>query len=162
MPIASSSRALQVLIVEDHPPDVRLLLEGLHEDEVPHQFIVCENSVDAGQYLAGMGKYAHYTRPDLVILDVSLPIWSGLDLLERMKEDPVLKAIPVIVFSSSQARCDVEKAYDLKASCYLSKPIRWEEYKKVVEWIRSFWMHTVALPPQSDRDWKDSRVSPVC
>src|SRR5689334_17509700 len=137
-----SARALRVLIVEDHEPDVHLLLQGLREAEVPHEFIVCENSVEASRQLGRSRVDPSEPLPDLIILDLNLPIWSGLDLLEMLKEDPLFSPIPVIVFSSSTATADVERAYELKAACYLTKPVTLDQYAQTVDWIRTFWMHT--------------------
>lgn len=143
------SRRLRVLIVEDHEPDVHLILQGLREAEIAHEFIVCENSVEASRQLGRSRQHPPEPLPDLIILDLNLPIWSGLDLLAMLKEDYDFQTIPVVVFTSSIADEDLKRAYDLKAACYVRKPMRLDEYMQVVAWIRDFWMHTAELLPHS-------------
>jgi CheY-like chemotaxis protein len=140
-----STRALDILIVEDNEADARILIEVLQEERVAHRFTVCENGVEAGQYLYRTGKYADAARPELVILDINLPIWSGLELLEKLKADSAIASIPVIVFSSSRSQRDIEKAYELRAACYVSKPSSFGEYEAVAEGIRSSWIYNLAL-----------------
>lgn len=145
----ASPRALHVLIVEDHDADVRLLLEFLRDAEVPHEFTVCENTVEAGRYLYRLGPYSEAPHPDLIILDINLPIFSGLELLAKIKADPKLARLPVVVFSSSKSRAEINRAYDLGAACYVVKPGGFSEYERVARWIRDYWLRLAALPSAS-------------
>jgi CheY-like chemotaxis protein len=86
-------------------------------------------------------------QPDLILLDLNLPKMDGRELLEKIKEDPELKRIPVVILTTSKAEQDIVKTYNLHANCYITKPVDLNQFITVVQTIESFWMTIVKLPP---------------
>ena len=88
------------------------------------------------------------TRPDLILLDLNLPRKNGIEVLIEIKEDELLKNLPVIILTASQADEDIQKAYSHHANCFLTKPIDLDQYIEVVEEIKNFWLNVVNLPKE--------------
>jgi len=143
------ARAIDILLVEDNPGDVRLTREFLAGSRVRTQISAVSNGVEAMAYLRREGKYGAAPRPDLILLDLNLPRKDGREVLAEVKQDDDLKRIPVIVLTSSKADDDVMKTYNLHANCYVTKPVGLEQFGAVVQAIEGFWLSTVKLP--SDR-----------
>jgi CheY-like chemotaxis protein len=144
----SHSRLVEILLVEDNPGDVELVQEALAEGDIPHSLSVVGDGTEAFAYLRGEGEYAGAILPDFVLLDLKLPKKGGLEVLAEMKADPVLRRIPVIVLSSSDAPDDLLRAYDLQVSCYITKPADLDEFERVMQTIRDFTLTVVKLPPR--------------
>jgi two-component system, chemotaxis family, response regulator Rcp1 len=142
----SIGRPVNILLVEDNPGDVRLTVEALKESKVRNNLMVVEDGVEALQCLRQQGKYASQPRPDIVLLDLNLPRKDGREVLAEIKVDELLKHIPVVVVTSSQAEQDVLKAYNLHANCYITKPVDLEQFINVVKSIEDFWLVVVRLP----------------
>lgn len=138
--------AIEILLVEDNAGDVRLTKEALSEAKVPNRLHVAHDGVAALQFLRMEEPYSESPRPDLVLLDLNLPRKSGLEVLAHIKQDPVLRTIPVIILTSSNAESDVLKSYDNHANAYITKPVELEKYFTIVERIDDFWFATARLP----------------
>jgi CheY-like chemotaxis protein len=139
-------RPVEILVVEDSPADARLLQHALRETKVPHRMHLVSNGQDAIDFLYRRETFEKASKPDLVLLDLNLPKKSGHDVLHDVKEDPELKAIPIIVLSSSGSAQDVQKAYNLHANCYLTKPTELDEFFELVRVLEVFWMEFARLP----------------
>lgn len=139
-------RAIEILLVEDNPADVRLTREALRESRVIHQLNAVKDGVEAMEYLRRQGNFAGATRPDLILLDLNLPRMSGLEVLRHVKEDHSLKHIPVIVLTTSKAEQDLLHAYDLHTNCYITKPVDLDQFFQVIRSIEEFWLSVVRLP----------------
>jgi CheY-like chemotaxis protein len=144
-------RPVEILLVEDNPGDVRLMQESFKESKVRNTLHVIRDGVEALAFLRGGGEYADAPRPDLVLLDLSLPKKDGREVLAEIKEDPDLKRIPVVVLTISKAEEDILKSYNLHANCYITKPIDLEQFLGVVKAIDEFWFTIVKLPPDGRR-----------
>jgi CheY-like chemotaxis protein len=142
------SRLVEILLVEDNGGDVELVQEALAEGDVPHSLNVVGDGAEALAYLRGEGEYSGAILPDFVLLDLKLPKKGGLEVLAEMKADAVLRRIPVIVLSSSDAPDDLLRAYDLQVSCYITKPADLDEFERVMHTIRDFTLTVVKLPPR--------------
>ena len=141
---------IQILLVEDNPGDVVLMLEALKAAKVHNQINVVGDGAEAMDYLLGKGKHAGATRPDLIMLDLNLPRMDGREVLARIKEaNGALARIPVVVLTSSSAEKDIAQAYDLHANCYVVKPVDFQKMTEVVRSIQNFWFTVVQLPPPS-------------
>jgi two-component system response regulator len=92
------------------------------------------------------GDYADMPRPDLILLDLNLPRMDGREVLAQIKADPNLKRIPVVILTTPRAEEDVLKAYELNANCYITKPVDFEQFIKVVSAVEEFWLTIVRLP----------------
>jgi len=140
--------AIDILLVEDSPADVRLTREALRDTKLINRMAVAADGIDALDILHRRGRYADAVRPDLILLDLNLPRKNGRAVLEEIKSDPDLKRIPVVVITSSTAEEDVVRSYDLHANCYIVKPIELTNFVKVVNAIERFWVGIVKLPPK--------------
>jgi two-component system, chemotaxis family, response regulator Rcp1 len=138
---------IEILLVEDSEPDIRLTKEALVEEKIHNNMNVVRDGVEAMEYLRGQGKYQNSPRPDLILLDLNLPKKDGREVLKEIKNDDRLKAIPVVVLTISKADEDVLKSYNLHANCYITKPIDLNQFSKVVRSIKDFWLTIVKLPP---------------
>lgn len=142
------NRVIEVLLVEDNPEDVILVEEALREGNVSIHLNVVEDGVEALQFLRGEGASANAKKVDLVILDLNLPKENGHEVLKKMKSDPALQQLPVVVLTTSQADRDVAKAYGLGASCFITKPFGFYQFMEAVKSIEKFWFNLVTLPPK--------------
>jgi two-component system, chemotaxis family, response regulator Rcp1 len=148
MPNANSKApAIQVLLVEDNPGDVRLTREAFQDAKVHLEMHVATDGVEAMEFLFQEGQYADAPRPDLILLDLNLPRKDGREVLKEIKEHPNLKAIPVVILTTSASDVDIEGSYLLHVNCYISKPVDLEGFLTVVSSIDDFWLSVVRLPP---------------
>ena len=148
MPEALMCRHIEILLVEDSPTDALLTREALSGFKLLNKLHVVDNGVDAIAFLRREGPFASVPRPDLILLDLNLPRMDGREVLREIKADDDLKIIPVVVLTSSDAEEDILKSYNLHASCYITKPVEFDKFLKVVRSIREFWFAVVTLPPQ--------------
>lgn len=137
---------LEVLMVEDNPADVELARIAFSEGQFDNHLDVVENGELALDYLYQREPFAETSRPDIILLDLNLPKISGYQVLEAIKSDSVLSLIPVIVFSSSLDKRDIQSSYALKANGYINKPVSVQEFLDVVNSIKVFWANSVCLP----------------
>ncbi|MCA0455965.1 MAG: response regulator [Chloroflexi bacterium] len=124
--------ALEILLVEDNPGDVRLTQEALRESDLPHHLNVARDGIEA---LALLTQDNITALPDVILLDLNLPKKSGLEVLEEVKTDQHLKDIPIIVLTSSASDRDVLVAYKKQASAYLVKPSNLYQFDEVINAI---------------------------
>jgi len=146
MNIDSLGRPANFLLVEDNPGDVRLTQEALKSHKVQNNLHVVTDGEEAMAFLRKQGKYKDAPRPDIILLDLNLPKKDGREVLADIKSDPSLKTIPVVIISSSEAEQDIIKSYDLNANCYVTKPVNFDQFIKVVQSINEFWLTIVKLP----------------
>lgn len=139
-------RPFEVLLVEDNPGDVRLVREAFREGKVPKRIQVAEDGVQALAHLRNRKEDGAMCRPDLILLDLNLPKKNGHEVLAEIRADDQLKRIPVIVFTSSAAQQDIQRAYGLHANCYVTKPAGFAALIDTIKRIESFWMTTATLP----------------
>jgi CheY-like chemotaxis protein len=137
---------ITVLIVEDNPGDVELAKEALRETSLTLDLHVAEDGEEALEFLKREGEFAEAPFVDLVLLDLNMPKKTGHEVLDEMKGDRDLRLTPVVVFTSSSSREDIEGAYDRYANCYITKPAALDELVNVVRAIESFWLTVVRLP----------------
>ncbi|MEZ4369696.1 MAG: response regulator [Polyangiaceae bacterium] len=135
---------LKLLIVEDNPGDVDLVLDSLTEGA--YDITVLNDGHSAIRYLRRELEYAGVEHPDLILLDLNLPKMGGVDVLAAMGQDEVLKVIPTVVLTSSDAERDVSESYRLGANCYVRKPGDLRSYQAAVQVIEEFWFSAVCLP----------------
>jgi two-component system, chemotaxis family, response regulator Rcp1 len=142
------ARPIDILMVEDNPGDVRLTREALKDSKMLNELHVVEDGVAALDFLHRRAPYENACRPDLVLLDLNLPKMDGRQVLTAIKSDPVLKVIPVVVLTTSEAEEDIVRAYHLAANCYVTKPVDLYQFNRIVHAIEGFWLSIVTLPPR--------------
>ena len=138
--------AFEVLLVEDSPGDVRLTREAFKDAKVHINLHVAYDGAEAMAFLKREGAHADAPRPDLILLDLNLPKKSGREVLEEIKEDPVLMSIPVVILTTSASEQDILRSYLLHANCFITKPVDLDGFLKVVKSIDNFWLSIVKLP----------------
>lgn len=138
---------IDILLVEDDPGDVLMIREAFEENKVRNRLSVVADGVEATAFLRREGDYSEAPRPDLILLDLNLPRRSGREVLEDIKGDPALRAIPVVVLTTSSAEEDILRSYDLHANAYVTKPVDFERFIEVVRQIDDFFVTVVRLPP---------------
>lgn len=143
---SKNSKPIEVLLIEDNPGDARLTKLALEESKVCINLNVVQDGVEALTYLYREEKYTHAVIPDLILLDLNLPKKDGREVLAEIKSDRTLRRIPVVVLTTSQAEEDVVKAYNLFANCYITKPVDFDRFVKIVQSIEEFWFTIVKLP----------------
>jgi two-component system, chemotaxis family, response regulator Rcp1 len=141
-------RPVEILLVEDNPADVDLVMECFEESSVPNRVNTVSNGELALKYLKREGDYADAVQPDVILLDLNLPRVDGRDVLAVVKKDPQLRHIPVLVLTSSEAEKDIRDCYQLHANCYIIKPAGLNHFYQVTRIIENFWFGVVALPSQ--------------
>lgn len=146
--MAKTTRPIEILMVEDNPGDVRLTQEALKSNKIKNNLHVCQDGQEALAFLNRRNGYEEAPRPDLILLDLNLPKVDGRQVLEETKEDPALRRIPVVVLTSSEADEDILRSYDLHANSYITKPVDFEQFIKVVKTIEDFWLTVVKLPSE--------------
>jgi chemotaxis family two-component system response regulator Rcp1 len=138
----------RLLVVEDSESDIELLREALSDSEPDVELDVVRHGEDALSFLRREGEFERAEHPDLVVLDLNLPRMGGFEVLRALREDvdPRLRRLPVVVFTTSATASDINKAYDLHASSFVTKPTAFEHYLDTVRAFREFWLRVARLP----------------
>ncbi len=147
----SSEKAImpiEVLLVDDNPGDAQLTRIALEDSKISVHLNVVEDGVEAIAFLRKQEKYAQAAHPDIILLDLNLPRKDGREVLAEIKGDENLKRIPVVILTTSQAEEDILEAYNLSANCYITKPVDFDQFVKIVKSIENFWFAIVKLPPE--------------
>jgi len=138
-----------ILLVEDNAGDILLTKEAFKRSN----FDVFLNTVIDGElaieYLSKDGEFKEVSRPDLILLDLNLPKKDGREVLKFIKTDQSLKSIPVIILSTSTSSVDINKAYELSANSFVTKPVDFNSFLTVVKTIEKFWFRIAKLPTTS-------------
>ena len=145
-----SDEPIEILLVEDNPHDVELALHALQKNNLSNRIHVVRDGAEALDFIFGTGPYVspHSNgMPKVILLDLKLPKIDGLEVLKRIKADPRTRLIPVVVLTTSRARDDVLRSYDLHANCYITKPVDLDQFITVVRSVEEFWFTIVKLPP---------------
>ena len=144
--ISQTEKLIEILLVEDNSTDVLLTEEALATTKLAHHLHVVGNGVDALLFLRKQGEYTHAPLPNMILLDLNLPIKRGCEVLAEIKSDANLQHIPVIVLSNSNQELDIVKAYNLNANCYIVKPVSFHQFRDVLRAIEHFWFTVATLP----------------
>jgi CheY-like chemotaxis protein len=146
MTVESQLQAVDILLVEDNAGDIRLTQEVLKESKVHNNLMIAHNGVETLDCLRKKGKYAGCARPDLILLDLNLPVMDGREVLAQIKDDINFRRIPVVILTTSKAEEDILKTYNLHANCYVAKPVDLDQFVRVVKSLEDFWLAIVKLP----------------
>ncbi|GHB10996.1 MULTISPECIES: response regulator [Streptomyces] len=141
-----SAQPIEVLLVEDDPGDELMTREAFADNKIRNTLHVVRDGKEALDFLYRRGEHAGAPRPDLVLLDLNLPKYDGRQVLERIKTDPELALIPVVVLTTSSAEEDILRSYKLHANAYVTKPVDLEQFIGAVRQIDDFFVSVVRLP----------------
>ena len=139
-------KPVEILLVEDNPADARLVVEVFKDFSVKNKIHVVVDGIAAMDFLNKKGEYKNVPRPDIILLDLNLPRKDGREVLKEIKEDEELRCIPVVILTTSSAKEDIIKTYSNHANCYITKPVDFDQFLKVVQSIENFWLTVVKLP----------------
>jgi len=145
--MTTETRSLIILQVEDTPSDAILTAHALKGGPVDHSIHVVGDGNKALAFLKQADGFADSPRPDLILLDLSLPGLNGHEILDVIKKDDSLRTIPVVVFTTLDNRDSQRLAYELCANSYVIKPLGLAEFTKKVQSIASYWSETSVTAP---------------
>ena len=137
---------MKILLVEDNQADIRIIQEVFKDFKIKPQLYISQDGIEALNFLNKKGKYKNMPDPDLMLLDLNLPRKNGRELLKEIKKDINLKNMPVIILTTSNTEEDLLNMGKLKANSFITKPIEFDEYKKVLEDIEDLWIKKIRLP----------------
>ena len=143
---SAAGRAIDILLVEDDPGDELITREAFEHNKLKNRLHVAHDGEEGLDYLYKRGRFEEAARPDLILLDLNLPKYDGRQLLEKIKGDPDLARIPVVVLTTSSAEEDILKSYKLHANAYVTKPVDLDQFMKAVRQIDEFFVQVVRLP----------------
>ena len=139
------NKLAHILLVEDNEGDILLTTEAFKESKLKIDISIARNGQEALDFLFTQGKFAEATKPDLILLDINLPIFNGHEVLKQIKSHVELKKIPVIMLSTSCSERDVSDAYENHCNSYIKKPLEIGEFFKTVLKIEEFWLQLTTL-----------------
>lgn len=142
-------KPITILLVEDNPDHVLIIRRGLQANKVTNEIKVAKDGQEAMDYLLKQGEYSQdggAPRPGLILLDIKLPKLDGFEVLQRIKQNPSLKSIPVVMLTSSDQEVDIAKSYLEGANSYVSKPMQFSEFIKKVRELELYWVLVNKLP----------------
>ena len=139
-------RKVNVLLVEDNEGDILLTREAFEESKVQADLSVVRNGQEALDFLFKRKDYEDAQKPDIILLDINIPIYNGHEVLQQIKTDEQLKTIPVIMLTTSNSQEDVKKSYEQHCNTYIVKPLDMEEFLEVILKIDQFWLQLSVIP----------------
>jgi chemotaxis family two-component system response regulator Rcp1 len=137
---AVKTRPAKILLVDDDLGDVKMTLEAFKAFKVPLKVFRARDGEEAIDYLRQRGEHRAASRPDLIFLDLNMPKKNGFEVLQDIKKDPHLKAIPVLVLTGSNAPEDMHAAYEAEANFYMVKPAKVDQYFAAMNYVEEFWL----------------------
>jgi CheY-like chemotaxis protein len=144
--VTPAGRPIEVLLVEDDPGDELITREAFQHNKVANRLHVARDGQEGLDFLYRCGAHEGAVRPDLILLDLNLPKYDGRQLLEKIKFDPDLSRIPVVVLTTSSAEEDILRSYRLHANAYVTKPVDLDQFISAVRQIDEFFLQVVRLP----------------
>ena len=134
-----------ILFVEDNEGDIILTKEAFEEVKITTDLSIARNGKEALDFLYKRGEFTNATKPDLILLDINIPIYNGHEVLKQIKNDPNLKKIPVVILTTSSNDNDIKLAYDNHCNSYVEKPLNMNEFISAVLKIEEFWLQLTTL-----------------
>jgi two-component system response regulator len=139
-------QSIEVLLVEDDPGDELMTREAFEDNKIGNLLHVARDGEEALDFLYRRGNFADAPRVDLILLDLNLPKYDGRQVLERIRSDPELTHMPVVVLTTSSAEEDIMRSYKLHANAYVTKPVDVGDFIAAVRQIDDFFVSVVRLP----------------
>ena len=143
-----------ILLVEDNPDDVELTVRAFKRNNIANELVVARDGVEALDYLFAQGPFSGrdpHQLPAVVLLDLKLPRVSGLEVLRRLRADPLTQLLPVVILTTSKEERDLVDGYRLGCNSYVVKPLDFNGFARVGQVIGQFWLDMAALPSGGER-----------
>lgn len=141
-------KTVHILLVEDNEGDILLTQDAFEESKINTEISVARNGQEALDFLYNKGAFVEAKRPDLILLDINLPIYNGHEVLKQIKTDLNLKKIPVIMLTTSAFSNDIGQAYENNCNSYVKKPLDMDEFIDAILKIENFWLELCTLPSE--------------
>jgi CheY-like chemotaxis protein len=142
-------RSIHILLIEDNEGDILLTKEALCLGKIQNSVSVAKDGWEAVQFLEKKGGYNNAETPDLILLDVNLPKLKGHEVLTRIKSNPQIQHIPVIMLTTSSSESDILKCYQNHVNCFITKPLEAHNFLETISSIEDFWISIVQLPKKN-------------
>lgn len=139
-------RAMEILLVEDSLSAARLAMGALKKGEVFHRLTWLRDGLEAMEFLRQQDRFARAPRPDLILLDLTLPGKDGREVLSEIKDDENLKSIPVVVLTGSTDQEDIARSERLHVDGHMTKPVDLDKFLHLVQELKRFWHEDMVLP----------------
>jgi len=149
----SNDQRIRILLAEDDPDDRLLTRRALQKSQIANTISTVEDGEELMDYLRHEGEYSDpddAPRPGLILLDLNMPRMDGREALKKIKSDPDLRRIPVIVLTTSEAEQDILQSYDLGVNAFVTKPVTFDGLADAVQALGDFWFEIVKLPSERD------------
>lgn len=143
-------KSIHILLVEDNEGDILLITEALQEYKVLNEVSVVRNGKLALDFVFKKGEYNDVLSPDIILLDINLPLKNGIEVLQTLKSDETTKHIPIIMLTTSSSENDIMKSYNLNANAYITKPVDVSDFLNAILSLEDFWLNIVHLPTNND------------
>lgn len=147
----AGSRLAEILLVEDNEDDVFLTREAFHAASLSVHLHHVDNGLKCLQFLRKEGPYADVPTPDLILLDMHMPVMDGYEVLSEIVKDDRLKHLPVVVLTTSYEAADIQKMYSLRCNSYITKPVDFDSFVKVISQLAGYWLTVVLMPDAGGR-----------
>ena len=148
-----------ILLAEDREDDILLIRRSFTKAFITNPLLVVRDGEEVVSYLEGEGKYSNrdeFPLPDLLLLDLKMPVKDGFEVIKWLRKHPTLKTLPVVVLTSSQDIRDVNTAYQLGANSFLVKPMDFEDYTSLSRTVAGFWLERSEAPTFPPEDVVES------
>jgi two-component system, chemotaxis family, response regulator Rcp1 len=142
----AESRVAEILLVDDNEDDVYLTREAFDSAKLRVHLNHVDNGVKCLQYLRKEGLYAQAPSPDLILLDMHMPMMDGHDVLKEIVKDEKLRHLPVVILTTSREAADIQKMYALRCSSFITKPVDFENFAKAISQLAGYWLTVVVVP----------------
>jgi chemotaxis family two-component system response regulator Rcp1 len=147
----AESRIAEILLVEDNADDVFLTREAFDAAGLRVNLHHVDNGEKCMQFLYRQGPYADAPTPDLILLDMHMPVMDGYEVLTEIVKDEKLRHLPVVVLTTSYEAADIHKMYGLRCSSYITKPVDFDNFVKVIAQLAGYWLTVVVTPDNGRR-----------
>ncbi|WP_395059904.1 response regulator [Polaromonas sp.] len=144
----AESRIAEILLVEDNEDDVFLTREAFDAASLRVHLHHVDNGVKCLQFLRKQGDYAAAPSPDLILLDMHMPVMNGFEVLSEIVKDEQLRHLPVVVLTTSYEAADIQKMYGLRCNSYITKPVDFGNFVKVIGELAGYWLTVVVVVPE--------------
>ena len=139
-------KSIDILLIEDNPDHAELIIKALRNNSVLNEVHVVTSGETAMDFLSQQGAYANAARPGLILLDIKLAGMDGIEFLRRIKADPNLKSIPVVMLTTSAGEKEIVESYNCGVNSYIVKPVDFEQFAKVIKDLKLYWVLVNSLP----------------
>lgn len=143
-----------ILLIDDNDEDVEITQRAFRKSGMANPVFRCRDGDEALDFLFQRGEFsepAKAPRPGIILLDLNMPGTDGREVLEKVKKNPELKKIPIIVLTTSNDERDIEDCYEMGANSYVQKPVTLQGYMEAIQRMKDFWFDIVIIPSQTQQ-----------